>query len=89
MEQDARRATSHRRGYDRRWAKARATFLAHHPLCATCTANGLITAAAEVDHIVPHRGDPALFWDPANWQPLCKACHSRKTAGELGWGRRG
>ena len=32
-----------------------------------------------VDHIVPHRGDQKLFWDKSNWQPLCKACHDRKT----------
>lgn len=31
--------------------------------------------ATVVDHIVPHRGDPVLFWDERNWQPLCKRCH--------------
>jgi 5-methylcytosine-specific restriction protein A len=87
LEQEARRETSHRRGYDRRWAKARAVFLTRHPLCAACYSKGLITAAAEVDHVVPHRGDPALFWDPGNWQALCKPCHSAKTARERGWGR--
>ncbi len=38
--------------------------------------------ANEVDHIKPHNGDLALFWDESNWQSLCKACHSRKTMGE-------
>lgn len=28
-----------------------------------------------VDHIVPHRGDAALFWDPANLQSVSKAFH--------------
>lgn len=28
-----------------------------------------------VDHIVPHRGDQTLFWDRANWQPLCPDHH--------------
>lgn len=37
-----------------------------------------------VDHIKPHRGDKVLFWDSANWQPLCKECHDRKTATEDG-----
>ena len=32
-----------------------------------------------VDHIIPHRGDPELFWDRSNWQALCKNCHDRKT----------
>jgi 5-methylcytosine-specific restriction protein A len=36
------------------------------------------------DHIVPHRGDPALLWDPANLQALCARCHNRKTALEDG-----
>jgi len=33
-----------------------------------------------VDHVRPHKGDPALFWDHGNWQPMCWPCHSRKTA---------
>ena len=40
--------------------------------------------AREVDHIEPHKGDDTLFWDQDNWQPLCKPCHSRKTATEDG-----
>ena len=40
------------------------------------------TPATVVDHIVPHRGDPQLFWDESNWQPLCKACHDHKTGTE-------
>jgi 5-methylcytosine-specific restriction endonuclease McrA len=27
------------------------------------------------DHIVPHRGDPDLFWDMANLQAVSKAYH--------------
>lgn len=30
-----------------------------------------------VDHIIPHRGDPVLFWDESNWQTLCQTHHSR------------
>ena len=44
-----------------------------------CLKNGTLTPATVVDHIVPHRGDHALFWDKQNWQPLCKDCHDRKT----------
>ncbi len=29
-----------------------------------------------MDHIKPHRGDLALFWDRTNWQPLCNPCHN-------------
>ena len=30
-----------------------------------------------VDHIMPHKGNMALFWNRANWQPLCNHCHSQ------------
>ena len=28
------------------------------------------------DHIIPHRGDRAQFFDPANLQCLCSRCHN-------------
>lgn len=28
-----------------------------------------------VDHIIPHRGDEKLFWDPANLQAVSKEYH--------------
>ena len=61
--------------YGSRWRRARAAYLAEHPLCALCEAQGRVVAATVVDHIVPHKGDAALFWDVANWQPLCKRHH--------------
>lgn len=63
------------RGYGHAWRKARVGFLASHPLCLMCEQLGRITAASVVDHIKPHKGDQALFWDRSNWQPLCKPCH--------------
>jgi 5-methylcytosine-specific restriction enzyme A len=27
------------------------------------------------DHIIPHQGDPVLFWDPANIETVSKAYH--------------
>ncbi len=56
--------------------------MSEHPLCAECERAGRVVAGTEVDHIVPHRGDKRLFWDRSNWQTLCRACHSRKTAVE-------
>lgn len=67
------------KGYGPRWRKARAAFLRTHPLCVRCFERGQLTKATVVDHIRPHRGDPALFWDTSNWQSLCKPCHDRKT----------
>jgi 5-methylcytosine-specific restriction enzyme A len=71
--------------YGRQWRKARALFLAEQPLCAYCHREGRVTAATVVDHVTPHRGDPGLFWDAGNWQPLCKIHHDRvKQCEELG-----
>ncbi|WP_371263772.1 HNH endonuclease signature motif containing protein [Paenibacillus sp. UNC496MF] len=55
-----------------------------HPLCTRCIKENRITAATIVDHIRPHKGDKALFWDRNNWQPLCKSCHDTKTVREDG-----
>lgn len=69
---DRKRPNSRQRGYTRQWEKARAEFLQHHAFCKMCGAE-----AALVDHIEPHKGDMALFWNWANWQALCTSCHSR------------
>ncbi len=55
------RPSAAKRGYDRRWRKAREAYLVRHPLCVRCKAAGRIAAAGEVDHIVPHRGEGKLF----------------------------
>jgi 5-methylcytosine-specific restriction enzyme A len=82
---DHQRGTAHQRGYGARWQKARAGWLVAHPLCAACERQGRVTAATVVDHVIPHRGDMALFWAAAtNWQSLCKPCHDAKTAREDG-----
>jgi 5-methylcytosine-specific restriction protein A len=90
QQSDAQRGSAHQRGYNRRWQKARVTFLMRSPLCKHCADAGLVVAATDVDHIIPHKGDQALFWDSSNWQSLCKSCHSKKTAREDGgFGRQG
>ena len=77
-------AAIHRMYCTRAWTDGRKAFLTLHPLCVECEAEGELMAATVVDHIVPHRGDPALFHDQHNWQPLCKRHHDRKTATEDG-----
>ena len=72
-------------GYNYRWRQTSKRYLFLHPLCVACEAQGRLTPATEVDHITPHKGDQALFWDESNWQPLCRPCHSRKTAVEVGY----
>jgi 5-methylcytosine-specific restriction protein A len=74
------RPSSWRRGYDATWRGWRLAVLHAEPLCRVCRAAGRITAAVDVDHIVPKRdgGTESL----ANLQPLCHACHARKTKRE-------
>jgi 5-methylcytosine-specific restriction protein A len=83
---DDRRGTAASRGYNSRWSKARAAYLAEHPLCVVCRAQNRYTSATVVDHIRAHKGDMDLFWDVSNWQSLCKQCHDIKTANEGRWG---
>jgi 5-methylcytosine-specific restriction protein A len=40
----------------------------------------VVVAATVTDHVTPHKKNPHLFWDSANWQSLCKPCHETKTA---------
>lgn len=85
----AGKASAAQRGYGSRWRVARAAWLRAHPLCVMCTAEGCVTAASVVDHIRPHHGDPAAFWDRTNWQSLCKAHHDgAKAAMERASGER-
>jgi len=84
----AKGSSSTARGYGYRWQKARLHYLAEHPLCVMCAADGKVMPATVVDHIKPHGGNDALFWDSTNWQPLCKHCHdSRKQKQERQGGR--
>ena len=79
----SKRPSPSARGYDARWQRFRASFLASHPLCVMCLKQGLTTAATVVDHIIPHRGDRELFWREGNHQALCKTHHdSAKKAEE-------
>jgi 5-methylcytosine-specific restriction endonuclease McrA len=70
-----------------RWKGLRERQLKAHPLCQCPHHDGRPNAplADVVDHIVPHRGDFALFCDPSNLQSMAKVCHdSRKQSQEKG-----
>ena len=56
------------------WGKLRAGQLLRQPLCEFCLPNH-ISPATVVDHIIPHKGDPVLFFSSDNLQSLCKQCH--------------
>lgn len=92
---DRQRGSRHERGYTSEWERARLQFLREYPLCghrptphppvmSRCYDEQRVTAATVVDHVVPHRGDRALFWArETNWQSLCRACHDRKVGAGL------
>ena len=59
------------------WRQLRSVVLKQEPLCRMCRAQGRVTQAYAVDHIIPHKGDLRLFRDMDNLQPLCKLCHNK------------
>lgn len=69
--------TARQRGYDAKWRRERARYLAENPLCVMCLAMepSHVEAATVVDHKIPHMGDKELFWNRNNWQSLCKPHH--------------
>lgn len=80
-----RRGTTSQRMYGAAWQRFRDAWFAQEPrFCAHCALRGIVRPANTADHIRPHKGDPVLFWDPANLQALCGTCHSVKTANEDG-----
>jgi 5-methylcytosine-specific restriction protein A len=68
---DAKRPSSSARGYGSKWEAARKEWLVKKPYCVRCGKRG-----DHVDHITPHRGDMAIFWDKSNWQSLCQYHHN-------------
>ena len=62
-----------------RWKRASLAFIADNPLCADCQKVGKLTAANVTDHHIPKDICPDP-WDITNWRPLCRTCHSKKSA---------
>ena len=70
------------------WKRIRKAQLSAHPWCEYCLAAGRYTPATDVDHEERHEGDPEKFFS-GPFQSLCHACHSRKTAQEVGFSSQG
>jgi 5-methylcytosine-specific restriction protein A len=82
------------KAYDHAWQAYSRCYLRKHPVCS-CDAvqvwtngtrgvvsfgpTGAVAPASHTDHIQPLNAGGAK-WDPANHQPLCHSCHSKKTA---------
>lgn len=73
---DRARGTARERGYNSRWDRASRSYLDRNPLCLACKAAGITARSTVTDHVIPHRGDRALFWDTTNWQPSCDFHHN-------------
>lgn len=58
----------------------------------TCVMCGRVAESSGMvaDHITPHRGNAALFWDRGNLQAICKPCHdsAKQRAERQGGGKR-
>ena len=65
------------------WKRARAEQLLKEPFCRRCAEEGKRVRGTVADHVKPHRGDLALFYDKDNLQTLCQRHHSIKTMEEL------
>ncbi len=75
MGHEQNRGSARRRGYDTRWDRAAATFKQRNPHCLGCLAIGRKVAVDVVDHVEPHKGDQAKFWNTKMWQPACRHHH--------------
>jgi 5-methylcytosine-specific restriction protein A len=76
---ETERKSARERGYTWAWEKLRAAWLREHPLCVECQKEGRVEPATVVDHVIPHRGDMARFWDETNLAGLCARHHNLKT----------
>ena len=78
-----RKRPDYHRLYDTaRWKWLRSIVLLKQPLCLDCLANNQTTAATEVHHSTPHKGNLHIFWDEKTLIPLCHSCHSKRTYSE-------
>jgi 5-methylcytosine-specific restriction protein A len=74
------RGSSTQRGYDATWQRLGTAHIRKHPLCVECLKQGSVTAADDVDHIIPFEGlDDPLRLDPRNLQSLCRPHHNKKS----------
>lgn len=62
-----------------KWVQLRAKImLRDRYTCKDCGRLHTGKGTAVVDHVKPHRGSEALFWDETNLQVLCKSpCHDK------------
>lgn len=75
---DAKRAKAYpwrRWYYTARWKRRRDKQLMLCPWCEPCKRLGVSRRATVANHVVPHRGDPHLFWY-GELESACASCHN-------------
>lgn len=65
----------------RKLQRLRAALFAEQPLCVECDKVGRVTLATQRDHVLAFVNGGT---EDGEVQPLCKPCHDRKTAKDLG-----
>lgn len=60
-----------------RWRRLRLKIIARDANTCQMPTCGVVRPPSGLvcDHVKPHRGDLALFWNEENLQTLCKPCH--------------
>lgn len=72
--------TTTQRGYGADWARVSKMVRTEQPLCVACKAQGRITAATEVHHIIPLQAAPERRLERDNLVSVCRACHEELEA---------
>ena len=67
------------------WRRRRLWQLKKEPFCVECRKEKRLVFATVADHIIPHKGNAALFWDNGNLQSLCEYHHGLKSEKEKGF----
>jgi 5-methylcytosine-specific restriction protein A len=78
--------TRQERGYGAAHDRMRSQVLREEPTCRECRKTGRVAVAVIADHITPKAEGGTD--GRGNYQGLCKACHTVKTAVESARGRR-
>lgn len=80
LDRDEWRSDAERYYRHRAWHRLRSDVFASYGVhCSVC---GSLPTEGDhhVDHVIPHRGDPVLFFNLTNLWILCRSCHTRKSA---------
>jgi len=71
-----------------RWKNTRIQVIARDPVCVLCNSAASIVADHRTNarrYIQLNKGNVEAFFDQSNLQGVCKRCHDKKTAGEVGF----